>query len=63
MYKNAKMMTNSKIKILETCTMSVLMYEAQTLSFTQLNIFRTTQTTTEKSILNIKRSGEIQMKK
>lgn len=36
--------------------MPVLMYEAQTCSFTQLNTLRTTQTAMERNILNIKKS-------
>lgn len=52
-FKNKKVKTNSKIKMLEICTLPVLYYEAQTWSLTksQSNELKVTQKSMERSIL------------
>lgn len=64
-YKNKKIGLETKIKILESCTLPVLSYGAQTwaLTNTQLNKLRVTQRSMERSILNIKRKEKVSNKK
>ena len=62
-HKNKKIPLKIKINTLETCTLPVLTYGAQTWALTknQLDKMRTTQRAMERSILNIKKAEKIKI--